>query len=293
MTSTLTHSFQVKRRLGVAQYGDVLLCESPESLEKGNDYGNLLAVKRLFLNQIQTKRIQGKTMEDPVREVEIAQKILIAGGHENIVKYHTAFVQTNCMYIVMEYCNQFDLFHHLEMRPDNRFGEQEALSVMAQIVSGVAFLHQQGIAHRDLSLENILVHDGLCKISDFGLSTTDRHSCETVGKAYYMAPEVVAGCLYDPLNADVWSLGMVLFIMLTGSPLVEIAREDNQAYRAFCHFGVRKVLEQWGVVVSEATIQLLEGMLHRDPSKRYDMSSIVCHPALDSYIKSEVAELHP
>ncbi|KAG6612200.1 serine/threonine protein kinase [Phytophthora cinnamomi] len=89
-----------------------------------------------------------------------------------------------------------------------------------QVTLGLHFLHSNGIAHRDVSLENVLLRGGVCKLSDFGLATDAERMCaEVVGKANYMAPEVVAGEAYAPVAADMWSLGIVLFIMLTGSPL--------------------------------------------------------------------------
>ncbi|GMF44073.1 unnamed protein product [Phytophthora lilii] len=103
--------------------------------------------------------------------------------------------------------------------------ERRSIHIMTQVFAGVNYLHQQiGIAHRDLSLENVLMHNGECKVSDFGLSVAAKARCkERVGKEYYMAPEVVAGKTYDPVKADIWSLGIMWFILLTGSPLVAIA----------------------------------------------------------------------
>ena len=299
-------SFVVKRKLGIAQYGDVLLCEmisSSSSSASAEDNENAetemphhVAVKRVFLDQLHARRAQGLTLEDPTQEIHFAEKMLMEsiaagrGGHENIVRLETAFVvasgnnSSNCLLIVMEFCNQGDLFQHLEATEANRFPEQDALAIFSHILSGLRFLHRLGIAHRDLSLENVLVKDGICKISDFGLAIdTNLHpkSQEIVGKRFYMAPEVVQGDWYDPKAADIWSLGILLFILLTGSPLV--------TFHAFSQLGVEKVLEQWGFASSlePETMDLLTKMLQMDPTKRWQVEELVQHPALYEWMRKE------
>ncbi|GLE10938.1 hypothetical protein PINS_up023210 [Pythium insidiosum] len=102
-------------------------------------------------------------------------------------------------------------------------------------------MHSNGFAHRDLSLENVLVtDDNTCKVCDFGLAAVaDQPSNETVGKMFYMAPEVLSGSSYDPKKADVWSLGVMLFIMLFGAPPVESAAPTDARFKIISTKGIR------------------------------------------------------
>jgi serine/threonine protein kinase len=181
----------------------------------------------------------------------------------------------------------------LEREPRNRLPEVQALPLFKQIFQGVRFLHTNGIAHRDLSLENVLLsHNnngggagafGTPKICDFGLSTDSDQTCrERVGKNYYMAPEVVAGDAYNPRAADMWSLGIILFVMLTGSPLTPLASEKEEAFVALKEFGIERIVETWHMsdLVSRATMDLLVGLLQIDPFARFTAEDVVVHRAL-------------
>ncbi|KAE8968343.1 hypothetical protein PR003_g24032 [Phytophthora rubi] len=157
-----------------------------------------------------------------------------------------------------------------------------ALSVLSQVAAGLAFLHRHGIAHRDVSLENIMLHRGRCKLGDFGLATRARRAGgRHVGKKYYMAPEIVAGDLYDPKAADVWSLGIVLFIMLTGSPLVSFASTSVKSFQALKQAGIATVLESWDVAraMPASALHLVSGMLEIDPNKRLTIDQVLDHDA--------------
>ncbi|KAF1776130.1 Protein kinase-like domain [Phytophthora cactorum] len=88
--------------------------------------------------------------------------------------------------------------------------------------------------------------------------------------AYYMAPEVVNQEAYDAFAADMWSLGIMLFIMLTGSPLTSNASRGNKAFAAFCELGVAKVIDSWGLSdrISAETVGLLHKLLSVNPADR-------------------------
>ncbi|RLN31338.1 hypothetical protein BBO99_00006425 [Phytophthora kernoviae] len=193
------------------------------------------------------------------------------------------FQQDDTWFLVMEFCNGGDLWQQLEQAQRYRLPEVQALPLFIQIVNDVRFLHANDIAHRDLSLENVLLSNGICKICDFGLSTRADNVCrDRVGKSYYMAPEVVAGNHYDPRAADIWSLGIVLFVMLTGSPLTPIASVEEKAFNVLAQFGLRVIFEEWGIgdLMSLAMVDLLTGMLQVDPGVRFTVEDIIAHPIM-------------
>lgn len=212
-----------------------------------------------------------------------------AATHPHIVDYLDDFIEDQILYFVLEHCVDGDLYSAVTRKATRRLECAKALAVVQQIAAGVAFLHGHGIAHRDLSLENVLLHHGVCKIGDFGLSTKlDDVGIGRVGKAYYMAPEVVATTtVYDPRAADVWSLGIIFFILVTGSPLIQLAAEEDVAYRALRKVGVREVLQAWHMskLMDEGAMELLEGMLQCDPSKRLTITQVEQHEA---FLNSEL-----
>ncbi|TMW61923.1 hypothetical protein Poli38472_010986 [Pythium oligandrum] len=281
-------SYRVQRVLSRAQFGEILLCEV-DGHKHGNDDASLVVVKQITWPSDNSKGDQKKTpSDDPAQELDVAAKICAAGNHKHVVRYQKVLREesNNVMMIgiVMEYCNQGDLFHRLDGMPENRLDEREALRVLRQIADGLDFLHQVvGIAHRDLSLENVLVQDGICKITDFGLSTfvTTEPVHGKVGKLVYMAPEVAEGRAYDPIRADLWSLGIVFFTLLTGSPLVSVASTECAAFRAFCRLGLRPILNDWKMLSQfrEDTVSLCERLLQVEPGNRITLEDLHKHPA--------------
>lgn len=222
---------------------------------------------------------------DPIQEQRVVDLLTASGGHAHVVQCYKSVRDRDTLFLVMEHCSAGDLLAHIHSLPSCMVGEAAALAFTRQILLGVQFLHSLGIAHRDLSLENVLLQDGVCKIADFGLSTdADRASSDVVGKAYYMAPEVAARESYDAKRADVWSLGMMLFIMLTGSPLVTTTSPDDKSLLALATHGVEAILVAWELraLVSTEVVSLLSKMLLLDPTQRISVDEILTLPLMAS-----------
>ncbi|EDQ90168.1 uncharacterized protein MONBRDRAFT_16435, partial [Monosiga brevicollis MX1] len=149
-------------------------------------------------------------------------------------------------YLVFELCSRGEVFNLIEPRAGIR---RDLLGpIYAQLIDAVTYLHTKGIAHLDIKPENMLLnHDGRLKLCDFGLSVLSEdgplYSCR--GSTGYAAPEnlkchyaavakrAVQG--YDPLKADVWSCGVVLFVLFYGYTPWDIAREATPEYRLYKH----------------------------------------------------------
>ncbi|KAF1325702.1 Camk protein kinase, partial [Globisporangium splendens] len=198
--------------------------------------------------------------DDPHQEYKVARLLAQVGGHLHLLCYRSTRIENGSLYLLMECCDQDDLYSYLEKQEDRRLDEDLARHFFRQIAMGVQFLHQHGVAHRDISLENVLLGDKYAtKLCDFGLSAifnAKRHEklyCTgRVGKAYYMAPEVVADTAYDPIRADIWSLGILLFILLTGSPLFETVTPQDLAFNAL-----------------DSTIDLMTKLIQIQPENRF------------------------
>jgi calcium-dependent protein kinase len=283
----MTQQFQIRRKIGDSLFGQIFHCDyinyapSSPSEHAMSRQRTPVAIKCISLRKAQqiAKRTFDRSIDDPRQEQRVSELLAATGGHCNVLQTYTQFVERDTLFIVMEYCSGGDLFEYITSKASSSsLTEREVLGMMKQIVSGVHFLHHHGVAHRDLSLENVLLEKQVCKIADFGLSTNANERCsDFVGKEYYAAPEVVARESYDPMQADVWSLGIMLFMMLTGSPLFPIALRTCEGFSALERHGVAAILRSWGFhsTISPETTDLLSDMLQIDPLKRIHVDEIL------------------
>ncbi|KAF7030799.1 hypothetical protein CFC21_042259 [Triticum aestivum] len=160
------------------------------------------------------------TVEQVKREVDVMRRV----HHPNVVRLHEVMATRSRIYFVMEYASGGELFARLDQ--STRFPEPVARRYFQQLVTAVEFCHSRGVYHRDLKPENLLLDaHGNLKVSDFGLSAladgASRHRGNallhtTCGTPAYLAPEVVLKRGYDGAKADIWSCGVILFVLLAG-----------------------------------------------------------------------------
>jgi len=155
--------------------------------------------------------------ESLINEVNILKMI----DHPNIMKVFEFFQDEECFYIVSEYCNGGELFDKISSMTD--FSEKFAAETMKQILSAIIYCHHNNIVHRDLKPEDILYDSkrpGACiKVADFGTSTlftSEGFLQERIGTIYYVAPEVLRKNYTE--KCDLWSCGVILYILLCGQP---------------------------------------------------------------------------
>lgn len=156
-----------------------------------------------------------KLVELTNNEVQTLQSL----DHQNVIKFVEILQHQHHLYLVYEYCQGGNLEELLNNKDKRQLAEQEALKMFSQIVNGYQSLQHNNILHRDLKPSNILMHNGQCKIADFGFCKTLLHDKDLtktmIGSPIYMAPEALKGNSYN-INADIWSLGVILFELLYG-----------------------------------------------------------------------------
>jgi serine/threonine protein kinase len=139
--------------------------------------------------------------------------------HPRIARLYDLFVDSLNYYILVEYCPRGALSGHIIA--SQRISEDRARVYFRDLLAAVQFMHRRGIAHRDIKPENILLDaDGNVKLSDFGLSKSlgdERLTGTACGSPGYAAPELFSGRPYDPKKSDLWSCGVVLYVMVTGA----------------------------------------------------------------------------
>ncbi|KAF0700490.1 Aste57867_8974 [Aphanomyces stellatus] len=270
--------YTIERTLARALYGDVVLCTDSVS-------GDHVAIKRMHIASADARTVvqdSRSVAEDISFEKQVNRAVSADGGHPNVLCMRDDFVEDGYEHFVFDFCAGGELFEATDRLDDQRLDAAKAQQYFVQIVHGVHFIHSRGFAHRDLSLENVLLDDAdTCRVCDFGLAASlDTKQTRAVGKAFYMAPEVLAGLSYDAAVADVWSLGILLFILLTGAPLVEIADARDSRFQFLDTQGLRDLVQAWHMadLFDPQCLSLLEQMLSVDPIFRLSLDDVLAHP---------------
>ncbi|XP_053714317.1 serine/threonine-protein kinase MARK2 isoform X5 [Synchiropus splendidus] len=176
---------------------------------------HVLTGKEVAVKIIDKTQLNSSSLQKLFREVRIMKML----NHPNIVKLFEVIETEKTLYLVMEYASGGEVFDYLVAH--GRMKEKEACAKFRQIVSAVQYCHQKCIVHRDLKAENLLLDaDMNIKIADFGFSNefTLGNKLDTFcGSPPYAAPELFQGKKYDGPEVDVWSLGVILYTLVSGS----------------------------------------------------------------------------
>ncbi|XP_014521790.1 CBL-interacting serine/threonine-protein kinase 1 isoform X2 [Vigna radiata var. radiata] len=198
--------YELGRTLGEGNFGKVKLARDTNS-------GKLFAVKILEKNKI----IDLNNTDQIKREISTLKLL----KHPNVVRLYEVLASKTKIYMVLEYVNGGELFDKIASK--GKLEEAEGRKIFQQLIDGVSFCHNKGVFHRDLKLENVLVDaKGNIKITDFNLSALPQHFRDdgllhtTCGSPNYVAPEILANKGYDGGTSDIWSCGVILYVILTG-----------------------------------------------------------------------------
>ncbi|GKV32597.1 hypothetical protein SLEP1_g41191 [Rubroshorea leprosula] len=271
--SEIEQRYKLGRELGRGEFGITHLCTDKET-------GENLACKSISKNKLRT----AVDIEDVRREVEIMKHL---PSHPNIMSLKDTYEDDNAVHLVMELCEGGELFDRITAR--GRYTERAAAAVIKTIVEVVQFCHKHGVMHRDLKPENFLFANkketAPLKAIDFGLSVffkPGERFTEIVGSPYYMAPEVLKRN-YGP-EVDVWSAGVILYILLCGVPPFWADTEQGVA-QAIIRSVINFKRDPWPKL-SENAKDLVTKMLDPDPNRRLTAHQVLDHPWLQNAEKA-------
>uniref|UniRef100_A0A8K9X150 Maternal embryonic leucine zipper kinase n=1 Tax=Oncorhynchus mykiss TaxID=8022 RepID=A0A8K9X150_ONCMY len=226
--------------------------------------------------KVAIKIMEKKELGEDLPRVKVEIEAMKSLSHQHVCRlYHV--IETNTkIYMILEYCPGGELFDYIVAK--DRLSEEETRVFFRQIVSALAYVHSQGYAHRDLKPENLLIdEDHNLKLIDFGLCAKPKGGLgyelmTCCGSPAYAAPELIQGKAYIGSEADVWSMGVLLFALLCGYLPFD---DDN------CMVLYRKITRgsynnpHW---LSPGSILLLNQMMQVDPKHRVTIRQLLDHP---------------
>lgn len=200
-------------------------------------------------------------------------------AHENIIKIYEMFEDEAQFYLVTELCRGGDLYEEISKRSQKNFSERSAAHIMREILLAINHCHSENICHRDLKPENILLDtDNKVKLIDFGAAETfdkQQGMKGMIGTAYYIAPEVLNEKGNYNEKCDMWSLGVILYMLLTGlAPFNGKTEED--IFKAIKK-GTYSVVPLEKRKISADAIELIRKMLTYAPKLRITAGEALKH----------------
>lgn len=249
----------LKEQLGAGQFGAVHHAFNIKTNEE-------FAIKIINISKMHTYPRMLTLINN---EMDVLSKI----NNPNIIKLKEFIQSSNNFYFVYEYCNDGTLEEYINKK--QYLTEHEALSFFQQIINGFKSLFLNKVLHRDFKPANILLHNGIIKIADFGFCKPLENQMDLtqtmVGSPIYMAPEILKGEDYN-MKADIWSMGVVLFEMLFGF----CPYEDRTIYRLLNQINLKPLIIPKHInIISKKTEELLFKMLVVDPKLRIEWNELI------------------
>mmetsp|Transcript_47516 Transcript_47516/g.54705 ORF Transcript_47516/g.54705 Transcript_47516/m.54705 type:complete len:377 (+) Transcript_47516:47-1177(+) len=288
------NQYTIVRALGEGSYGKVKLCMTSEG-DQEEYFGlkifkkNLLRRKREYISNPEGGMKIKTAWEDVLREIAIMKKL----HHTNIIKLFEVIddQEYDKLYMVMEFAskgqilewNEDDLVFYIEEHEDDDYGEERIRRMLCDIFKGLGYLHKNGIIHRDIKPQNLLMDDhGNVRIADFGVAqlfeTDDDSMSKTEGTYHFLPPECCSAATtkFSGKAADVWAVGITMFALL---------------FKKLPFYGenvwtIMEAIEKGELVIpntrqiSDGCRNLLSRLLEKDPDQRPTVEEVLTDPWL-------------
>ncbi|KAG2524701.1 hypothetical protein JM16_004861 [Phytophthora kernoviae] len=255
---SITEHYAITRHLGEGSYSTV---KQVTHRKKGGFYACKI-VDKLSLSDVDRSALSHEV------------RVLSSVSHANIMRLYEVIEDDAKCYLVTELAEGGDLFDRIVKQ--GKFPEREAQKVAAALVEALHYCHTHSIVHRDVKPENVLLSGDDVKLCDFGfarqLSHPEEQASDSCGTPGYAAPEILDGRSYG-LEVDVFSLGVVTYIMLCGYPPFPMKLAQLRTHR----FNVRYPSKDWAAIHPDVKT-LISKMLHVDPTERPPMAELRSHP---------------
>ena len=260
--------YEILSKLGSGSFGNVYLARNKFTDEKVA----LKQIKKSSANLLSDGEIKD--------EIEILKNL----DHPDIVRIIESFNTRNSYILITEYCEGGELFDQVK----NQLSETQIAVIFRQLLSGLAYLHSNNVVHRDLKLENILIHEiekskttgedlFNIKIIDFGTARIfdkNRKPQSIVGSSYYIAPEVLRQ-KYNK-ECDLWSVGVILYMFIVGHAPFDGC--DDEEITNNIHRGVYRKNDRRWIKASKEVKDLIQKLLTYRPSQRLTAMQALNHP---------------
>ncbi|KAE8126173.1 hypothetical protein FH972_020916 [Carpinus fangiana] len=264
-TQNLADLFRIGHKLWQGNFGTTYLCTDKSTAK--NYACKSIPKRKLFYTE---------DYDDVLREIQIMQRL---SEQPHVVKIRGAYEDAAAVHLVMELCEGGELFQRIVRK--GHYSEKEAAKLMKTVVEVVDACHSLGVMHRDLKPDNFLFDSdeegATLKATNFGLSVFYKPGqifSDVVGSPCYVAPEVLCK-RYGP-EADVWSAGVILYILLCGMPPFW-AESEGGIFQEILQGKLDLQSEPWPSI-SDSAKNLIREMLDRDPKKRLTARDVLCHP---------------
>ena len=264
--TNLLDIYDIKQKLGKGKFGLVKLGINKETKQK-------VAVKIMNKNNMDSSDLE--LVRTEIEILKICQ-------HPYIIKLYDVFENIDYIYIIMEHCSGGDLFSFIKKR-NFMLKEEKVVVIMYKLCKAVYYVHSYGIAHRDIKPENVLLtsesEDADVRLLDFGLSKIvgpNQKCTEPYGTLTYCAPEIILDKPYLK-TVDSWSLGVMTYLMLSGS-LPFSGKDEHEIAKNVVYSKVDFEKKPIWKEISREAKDFISKLLEKDLKKRIEMKAALEHP---------------
>ena len=275
-----------QEKLIVQEKGNPSKKYKPVQLLGTGSFGSVYEAQNTIFQNTVALKVINKDPNNELDEQEIRNEINILRklSHPNIVKIYEFYISNSHYYIVTEFCKEGELFSYIK----NKYSENQLAVLFYQVFSGLWYLHDHKIIHRDIKLENIMISKKekdntsgeelfWVKIIDFGTAKIfekNKKEKDVVGSSYYIAPEVLRQNYNE--KCDTWSVGVILYMMLVGRAPFD--GKDDEEIITKISSGNYNNKEPNLLKHSEEVRDLVKKLLQKDINKRYSAKEALNHP---------------